>query len=101
MEHMNQSLSQLWQMFDVGYALSFILITWGLVKTGQMPKKWKPMWIAVIVATVIGTIFLLLGWIEDAKSAFITYCVGTSCYELLIKHVLSAIGLDYPYNKNP
>lgn len=95
---MEQTLNELQELgnffakyIDLYYLCTMVLLCYGLKNpiAGVLPedkrKQWKP-FIVFALATVIAIPFWV--WGHKMKELLLTYAVGTSLYDLLLKYIL-------------
>lgn len=85
---MEQQINELLGLINWGYLATFVLLSWIIMKYIYKPK-FKPVFLVLIVATVIGVVFSFLG--EELKGLILSYSVGVALYDVAIKHLLKLI----------
>ena len=87
-----ETLTQLWELVDLPYLISFMFATWMVLKLNiTLLAKVNKTLIGVIVATMLGFGFYILG--SDLKQLSVSYFLGTSMYEVIIKFLLKKLGI--------
>lgn len=84
------------QHISVPYLLSLVFLSYGLrdivgdfigvFTINKKVRTWSVFIIATLLAFVFGVFFK-----EDPVKLFVTYCVGTSLYELIIKVIIAKL----------
>lgn len=85
------------EYINIPYLISFILLSYGLrdifayFVCKVFPKTDRERTYGVFFIAIVVSIPFGLLWERDLLKLFVSYCVGTSLYELLISVIISAI----------